>query len=399
MKKLIILLFATFVVSTLSLSARRVRIPIGSEEVLEKVASLPTTEKYQIPDTNPAEYFQLARRYLVFKVLGLPIWVEDEPVLILIQEGNWDSYWDFPEENVAVVMEDIKGDEDNFLSLPFFIRFGGKLIILGLLLGFALVHYIISRFVKRFSSASRSREYNDVQEGKALKNTECSFEQEIREPKSKGRQELSIKKDTNLDKQEVSKPKRTAEKVIPKVVDSDHSCFEENKKTESKEETQTEDMHCNEYVAYEVPSSYLENDLTSYWRGMFPEKGTILFPYRRGGKRNIRGYMEESFQKDLTFYSNSLPVKVLGKISVHLFDNSRAYEPDIAIVCTGLKKIYIDVEIDEPYSGYTREPIHYIGCGDRFRDESMTGAGWIVLRFYERQIKESPKSVLQRSLA
>ena len=48
----------------------------------------------------------------------------------------------------------------------------------------------------------------------------------------------------------------------------------------------------------------------------------------------------------------------------------------------------IDIEIDEPYTGYERKPIHYIGCGDNYRDHVLINHGWIVVRFSEKQIYE-----------
>lgn len=53
--------------------------------------------------------------------------------------------------------------------------------------------------------------------------------------------------------------------------------------------------------------------------------------------------------------------------------------------------IRIDIEIDEPYAAFTRKPIHYIGCGDDFRDALLNNIGWIVIRFTEYQVFSNPK--------
>lgn len=47
----------------------------------------------------------------------------------------------------------------------------------------------------------------------------------------------------------------------------------------------------------------------------------------------------------------------------------------------------IDIEIDEPYEFRTKKEIHYIGCGDKERNNYFISNDWFVLRFSENQIK------------
>lgn len=54
----------------------------------------------------------------------------------------------------------------------------------------------------------------------------------------------------------------------------------------------------------------------------------------------------------------------------------------------------IDIEIDEPYSGVTKEPIHYRGQ-DAQRNKYFTEKGWVVLRFAEQQIVTQPELCCQ----
>lgn len=117
-----------------------------------------------------------------------------------------------------------------------------------------------------------------------------------------------------------------------------------------------------------------------------PELNTKIFPYRRQ-KTLRKGVSEEKFCKMLRKYIKG--ADVLDDISLHIYENT-AIEPDIAIVTKSGKNIRIDIEIDEPYSGYDRKPIHYLGCGDDIRDENLTKVGWITLRFAEEQIVWSP---------
>ena len=64
------------------------------------------------------------------------------------------------------------------------------------------------------------------------------------------------------------------------------------------------------------------------------------------------------------------------------------YEPDLVYI-NKEKGIYIDIEIDEPYSG-GHYPTHYVTDKgqhkDTRRNETFCNAGWHVVRFTERQI-------------
>jgi len=66
------------------------------------------------------------------------------------------------------------------------------------------------------------------------------------------------------------------------------------------------------------------------------------------------------------------------------------YYPDIAIA---INNLYIDIEIDEPYSMDSRLPIHCIGSDD-YRNTYVTSQGWEVIRFAESQIVEYPEKCL-----
>lgn len=67
------------------------------------------------------------------------------------------------------------------------------------------------------------------------------------------------------------------------------------------------------------------------------------------------------------------------------------YEPDLAYI-DEQHGIYIDIENDEPYTLGKRIPTHYLGKDDQ-RNENVTAAGWIVVRFSEKQCLDSPARV------
>lgn len=147
------------------------------------------------------------------------------------------------------------------------------------------------------------------------------------------------------------------------------------------------------HVSYQLPSCSKTSHYAFYTT---PRQGTVVFPYRRQ-KAELRGFTEAEFESKLR---NTIGINtdyiVLGDVSIHSGTNCRPYEPDIAIIeKSNTFGIRIDIEIDEPYSGLKRTPIHYLGCGDAFRDRSLTNMGWIVVRFSEKQIACEPLQCIQ----
>jgi hypothetical protein len=129
--------------------------------------------------------------------------------------------------------------------------------------------------------------------------------------------------------------------------------------------------------------------LTNY-RGAYPfvelslpkstVKGTLI------GKGGPRGVSESSFFEVL---QRHCPGRVLRDHRVEFTGAKRDYEPDIILHIEefGLR---IDVEIDEPYSGRTRKPMHWLGSYDDDRDLYFSNNGWVVVRFAERQVVCQP---------
>lgn len=145
------------------------------------------------------------------------------------------------------------------------------------------------------------------------------------------------------------------------------------------------------YTQYEIQSCNHD----SYCFYICPHKNTILFPYRRH-KVELRGYTEENFENKLkNSFAQFKNYKIFGDVSILPSEGMHPYEPDISIIELNNKYgIRIDIEIDEPYGGWDKSPIHYIGCGDEFRDRNLSNLGWIVIRFSEKQVyKEASKCI------
>ncbi|MEH0156207.1 hypothetical protein V6R21_18805 [Limibacter armeniacum] len=97
-----------------------------------------------------------------------------------------------------------------------------------------------------------------------------------------------------------------------------------------------------------------------------------------------RGRAEAEFRDRLGYW---FPGKIYTVFQLGNFE--KPYVPDIVYKDhTGL---HIDIEIDEPYSVESGEPIHYIGADDR-RNRFFLENGWVVMRFSEEQVKRYPDS-------
>ena len=120
-----------------------------------------------------------------------------------------------------------------------------------------------------------------------------------------------------------------------------------------------------------------------------PEKGTILYPYRNNPLVKP-GNLEKAFAKELI---SKLPKEVESHldICINTSENTSPFCLDLALFVNGHPEIRIDVEIDEPYEATTRKPIHYLSCGDMFRDHLLNRHGWTVVRLASQQIQQEPK--------
>jgi hypothetical protein len=118
-----------------------------------------------------------------------------------------------------------------------------------------------------------------------------------------------------------------------------------------------------------------------------PEEGTVLYPYRRI-QRARTGRLEAYF---IQYIRKVMPeqVQILQDVCINVSESLPPYYPDITLLVNGRPDIRIDVEIDEPYT-IDRKPIHYLSCGDQYRDCLLNRHGWTVVRFAVTQIQRTP---------
>ena len=70
------------------------------------------------------------------------------------------------------------------------------------------------------------------------------------------------------------------------------------------------------------------------------------------------------------------------------------FKPAIALVDEA-DGIFIDMEIDVPYHGWYRFPMHYAEGKDGIRDGYFNECGWTVVRFTERQVRQQPDACVE----
>jgi very-short-patch-repair endonuclease len=115
-----------------------------------------------------------------------------------------------------------------------------------------------------------------------------------------------------------------------------------------------------------------------------PAKDCII-KFSKIGRSNKIGFKENYFFEILKKHF-SLNFQVLNDRHIPQKNNSRPYEPDFILINEN-KNILINIEIDEPYDGFSGVPTHILNR-DNYRDLFFTNRGYIVIRFSEKQIHE-----------
>lgn len=202
---------------------------------------------------------------------------------------------------------------------------------------------------------------------KVYTNTTINDDLKVNEPKP------IYKKPTEV-KQEKVIPKVETFEVKPKVKPKSQEQLPKAKEETAKSKGEID------FVNYDISKVQTVN---SYPVFRFPKKGTVVRSFRLGNTKR-RGFKEESFQKSIELYFGKT-FTVLGNARLNTGKETRPFEPDIAIIDKSNLNLKIDIEIDEPYAGLTRQPTHCKG-EDVNRDIYFVDRGWIVIRFSEYQV-------------
>ena len=130
MKKIFLLAAVSF--ATIGVASAKGKIPIGTVEKINVVYDLPNNADYAVSEGSD-KYLDLATLHEEFTIANaLPLWVTNEPRLVLTREGT-DTYYDLTEEELNALLTENKIDKDDVDGLGFYTRFGGKLVLIGVI--------------------------------------------------------------------------------------------------------------------------------------------------------------------------------------------------------------------------------------------------------------------------
>ena len=207
---------------------------------------------------------------------------------------------------------------------------------------------------------------------------------------SKIKYKSTEKKQNNIKEPEVAyKPTTKTSEKRKEPIKAKPKVKSKEKLPEAKKEEKIE-LTKNLFVNYNLD---LSETTEVYAVLRIPRKGSIVRSHRYGNTKR-RGFKEDVFQKSIGKYFCS-QFEVAGNVRLNTGKETRPFEPDIAIIeKERINNIRIDIEIDEPYAGLTRQPTHCKG-DDIIRDTYFADRGWIVIRFSEYQVHTQEKECLK----
>ena len=137
LKNIILLAFLVFGITNVS---ARAKIPFGKKEVITIVSELPDNEMYETSEGSK-EYLELATLHEEFNIAWiLPLWITQEPKLVLYNEKS-DTYYEVSEEEMNEILTENKIKKEDVLNVPFYNKYGGKVLLI-ILIGLVAWSYM-----------------------------------------------------------------------------------------------------------------------------------------------------------------------------------------------------------------------------------------------------------------
>ena len=124
---------------------------------------------------------------------------------------------------------------------------------------------------------------------------------------------------------------------------------------------------------------------------LVPAEGVPVYPFRRGTSGGSSP-VATAFAACLERYVAPYGFEVFGNACLKFTDGGRCYNTGIVVAgnLPGVN-LRIDIELDEPYDLRDFIPRHYLeDRSDSQRDNLMLQAGWVVVRFAEKQAATEP---------
>lgn len=125
-----IFLACAVMLSAFNFLSAKPKIPIGEREALAKVYDLPNTDEFKLKN---GDYLDLATLHKEFNIAYiLPLFVTEEPRLVGYDEKTEEVY-DIPNKELDSILASQKLNKEHLNKLPFYTRYGGKLVALALI--------------------------------------------------------------------------------------------------------------------------------------------------------------------------------------------------------------------------------------------------------------------------
>ncbi|MBQ3734194.1 MAG: hypothetical protein II859_09570 [Bacteroidales bacterium] len=110
------------------------------------------------------------------------------------------------------------------------------------------------------------------------------------------------------------------------------------------------------------------------------------------GRSDIHGFSDDCFW--IILKNSNLQPLLRRDVCLPVPCRAIPYEPAIALIDEAAG-IFVDVEIDVPYHGWYRFPMHHTEGKDGVRDSYFNDCSWTVVRFTERQVREQPEGCVE----
>ncbi len=155
-------------------------------------------------------------------------------------------------------------------------------------------------------------------------------------------------------------------------------------------EVKPEEQKTIKFIGY-TPNTLFETIYSKFYPQVIMPLSKSVIKFPRKGRSTAKGFTEDYFHKFLLTHFKS-QFQIFNDRFVLVKSNQNPYEPDFTLIDEkdGLN-LFLDIEIDEPYDGYKRNAIHYIGFDDN-RNEFFKHRGWLTIRFAEIQIFKKPEN-------
>ena len=237
---------------------------------------------------------------------------------------------------------------------------------------------VLRGFGSFFSKEKKGRTYRDLKTGEIKKSTSRSVPSF--QPSKVLLREMNPGTPVSVRKKDSSTKEPTIQASFPKQKNVPRSAPKQDEPCEiiisKPNPRQTDDLRIN----YNPTTAFDSSDV--YPVVYTPAKGSLL-KLPREGRSDIRGYKEADFLNALSNEFSDISVSDNCHLSIP--GRYSPYEPDFVLYDDKLN-MYIDVEIDEPYDGYSRLVTHIIEGSDSVRDVFFKESGWVVVRFTEKQV-------------